>query len=467
MGLVTDRYAEGRSKWLAEKRAENDKYGFFYPTWGETGISPISNPDTKVPDINIPNINFPTANIPSIDLSKKYSDVDLSKYSGGYKKSDSVLGYENKANAAEDYVSNYGKHSYEKQAEWDSIIDQIQNRKEFNYDVNADALYKQYEDQFLRGANLAMQDTMGQASAMTGGYGNSYASTVGNQAYQQYMAGLTDIIPELEQRARENYNQDTADLYNKYSLYSDDYARSYGEWSDGYNMAVADRDYYASKADSEYAKDYGQYVDSYNRDYQKYWDDTQFGYAKDRDAVADAQWRANYDAQKAQFEYDKQMDEQALVSSMLQAAVSGSGTSSGTSSGGASENGANSANLEYYQEMLENEAYDMTPSGAATYINGLLTSGLITEEQASTLWAESGVGTRIDGVNYDSRGYVPGVSWEAIDNIVKGWDADEMTDLQQVASTLPLEARISMAYEEGWINEYEAEYLVEKYNITL
>lgn len=67
----------------------------------------------------------------------------------------------------------------------------------FNYDFNADALYQQYKDKYIQQGQLAMADTMGQAAAMTGGYGNSYAATVGNQAYQAQMQNLNDIVPEL------------------------------------------------------------------------------------------------------------------------------------------------------------------------------------------------------------------------------------------------------------------------------
>ena len=66
----------------------------------------------------------------------------------------------------------------------DDIMNRIMNREQFNYDLNADALYQQYKDQYIHGGNLAMQDTMGQATAMTGGYGNSYAQSAGQQTYQ-------------------------------------------------------------------------------------------------------------------------------------------------------------------------------------------------------------------------------------------------------------------------------------------
>ena len=57
----------------------------------------------------------------------------------------------------------------------DAALDAIGSRKAFSYDLNADALYRQYRDQYIRQGRRAMEDTMGAAAGLTGGYGNSYA----------------------------------------------------------------------------------------------------------------------------------------------------------------------------------------------------------------------------------------------------------------------------------------------------
>ena len=98
------------------------------------------------------------------------------------------------------------------------LLSQILNRPNFEYDLNADMLYQQYRDQYQRAGQQAMADTMGQAATMTGGYGNSYAASAGNQAYQQYLTQLNNIVPELYDRAYNRYNQEQSDLMNQYSL---------------------------------------------------------------------------------------------------------------------------------------------------------------------------------------------------------------------------------------------------------
>ena len=66
---------------------------------------------------------------------------------------------------------------------------------------------------------------MGQAAAMTGGYGNSYAQSVGQQAYNAQLDKLNDVIPELYQLAYDKYANEGQDLYNKYSLAADEHNR--------------------------------------------------------------------------------------------------------------------------------------------------------------------------------------------------------------------------------------------------
>lgn len=112
----------------------------------------------------------------------------------------------------------------------DSIMGQILAGQNFKYDFNEDAMYQQYKDAYARQAKLASQDVMGQAAAMTGGYGNSYAASVGNQAYQAELGKLNDVIPELYQLALDRHNMEQNKLMQKYSVYADDYNREYTQY---------------------------------------------------------------------------------------------------------------------------------------------------------------------------------------------------------------------------------------------
>jgi hypothetical protein len=189
-------------------------------------------------------------------------------------------------------------------------MDKINNREKFTYDLNGDALYQQYKDQYMAQGRLASADVMGQASAMTGGYGNSYAATVGNQAYQGYLQKLNDVVPELYNMAYNRYQQEGQDMKDMYSMYKDAYNTEYGEHRDkvaDYNTETAklydiynnernfdyskfstDRDFYNNAYNNERTYDYGLYSDAYNRAFGQY-----------QQGVAEDQWQKTYDLQKA------------------------------------------------------------------------------------------------------------------------------------------------------------------------
>ena len=118
------------------------------------------------------------------------------------------------------------------------LYDKIANRKDFTYDVNADAMYQQLKDQYIQGGRMAMMDTMGQAQAMTGGYGNSYAQGVGQQAYHGYLQGLNDQVPNLYQMALNRYIQQGDQLTDQYSMLTAQEAQDYSRWQDQQNLAL-------------------------------------------------------------------------------------------------------------------------------------------------------------------------------------------------------------------------------------
>ncbi len=194
-----------------------------------------------------------------------------------YDKEEELRAAEERKKNAENAVNNVGQFNYARQANYDNALDSLLNRKDFKFDVNNDALYKQMKENYANLGKLAMQDTIGQASAMTGGYGNSYAQTVGQQAYNSYMQQATDAIPELYQMALNRYSLEGDKLAQNLSALSSDRSTSYGEYQDAYNRAANERSYYEN-----------EYNNLYNLAYQAA-----------RDKVSDEQWAAQYALSKA------------------------------------------------------------------------------------------------------------------------------------------------------------------------
>jgi hypothetical protein len=161
------------------------------------------------------------------------------------------------------------------QADMDSLMSKIQNRQPFQYNVNADALYQQYKNSYIHNGQRAMQDTMGQAAALTGGYGSSYAQSVGQQAYNEYMTGLNDVIPELYQMALDKYDRDTDRLWDQYSVYADLDARDYSRHQDEQNAYYSQLDRLREDARYEAEQDYGRYASNYEAAYAQYQKDVE------------------------------------------------------------------------------------------------------------------------------------------------------------------------------------------------
>ena len=164
-------------------------------------------------------------------------------------------------------------------AELDRLYDQITNRKPFQYDLNQDALYQQYKEQYQRIGRTAMQDTMGQAASLTGGYGSTYAEQVGQQTYNAYLQSLNDIVPELYDRAYGRYQDEGQDLYNRYGLVSDRESMDYSKYRDTVS------DYYNDLADARSA-----YDSEWNKDYTQ-WSD-QLSYWQQKAAQEQAYWQS-------------------------------------------------------------------------------------------------------------------------------------------------------------------------------
>lgn len=166
---------------------------------------------------------------------------------------------------------------FSKQQNWDANTSKLENMKDFTYDVNGDALYQQYKDQYVNQGKLAMMDTMGQAAAMTGGYGNSYAQSVGQQAYQGYLQQLNDKIPELYKLALDKYNSEKDNLYRMNDLYQNLFTTEYGQYRDDVSDYNTERNYLTDRADTTYERDFNTaYTEnqSYNNNLEKnrnYW----------------------------------------------------------------------------------------------------------------------------------------------------------------------------------------------------
>ena len=97
------------------------------------------------------------------------------------------------------------------------LYDEIVSRPAFQYDPLGDPLYRSYRTQMITEGSRAMRDTAGEASALTGGYGSTYAQSLGQQQYAQYLERLGRVMPELYEAAYKRYRDEGEDLWTQFS----------------------------------------------------------------------------------------------------------------------------------------------------------------------------------------------------------------------------------------------------------
>lgn len=170
-------------------------------------------------------------------------------------------------------------------------LDKILNQKDFQYRLDGDALYRRYRDQAVRDGQRAMSDTMGQAAALTGGYGNSYAQSVGQQAYARQMEGLADRIPELYSLAMEQYKLRAQGLKDRYGILSDADSTQYSRYADSLAAWQEEADRLQRQYESARDSDYGAY----------------------RDDVADWKWQEEFDENKRRYDQQWEADHPTLT----------------------------------------------------------------------------------------------------------------------------------------------------------
>ena len=187
------------------------------------------------------------------------------------------------------YTSKFG-------AQLEQILQKITNPEKFKYTFNGDEIFKSYADEYTQRGKQASLDTMGQAAALTGGYGNSYASQAANQQYQQYLNSLYDRGMDLYDRAYQRWLDEQNNTMDQYSVLAQQDNTDYGRYRDQYGDWEKDRDYYTGRYDTENERDYSRYQNNL-----QYWT----GLAQ----VENADYRSEQDRQEAIRQYNQNFAE--------------------------------------------------------------------------------------------------------------------------------------------------------------
>ena len=190
----------------------------------------------------------------------------LAELERGYQPSEDVAA----ARAYRDSVAAMQPEGYTSgfEARLQELYDQIAGREAFSYDPEEDEMYKRYARLYAAQGAAAMEDAMGQAAALTGGYGSSYAQAVGQQAYDRYLGELAALVPELRQAALAEYTQEGKALTDRYGLLRQQESAAYDRWQD----TVAQWQKALAQAQSEYDDTAAQDAKSYQTMLKHYQD---------------------------------------------------------------------------------------------------------------------------------------------------------------------------------------------------
>ena len=180
-------------------------------------------------------------------------------------------------------------------AQINDIYNQIMNRGKFKYSLSSDPLYQEAREQYTGQGQMAMMNTMGQAAALTGGYGSSYSQAVGQQQYNAYLQNLNQLVPEYYDRAFNQWQAEGSDLYNKYGLTKDLADTEYSKYRDQMSDYWSNVDYLANQESNAYNRGFENHWNAENANMSNYWNSANLAntnYWKSQDMAFDNYWKS-------------------------------------------------------------------------------------------------------------------------------------------------------------------------------
>ena len=243
----------------------------------------------------------------------------------------------------------YYKEDYQNpyQSQYDQALNAVMNQKGWSYNPENDQAYQAAKKQYMREADRATQNTMGQAAAMTGGIPSTAAVNAASQAGDYYRTQLSDQLGNYMDKSYQRYIDAIGNDYDRLSALrsmSNDARDQYDtDRNFGYNQWTDDLGYRTDREQTEYERK----QDEYNKQMaEKQYKDALMldmidSYMQQYDKTGERSYRKQAEAllnEVAKQYYSFPEEETKTVSS------SGSGGSSGgsakKSSGGGSSGGS-------------------------------------------------------------------------------------------------------------------------------
>lgn len=263
------------------------------------------------------------------------------------------------------YVSKY-------QDQINALTARLMGAAPFSYDPDSDPTYQQYKESYTRSGERAMQDTLGQIAARTGGLASSYAASASQQAYDNYMAALADKVPELKQLAYSMYLDEQSALRSNLNTLLSLEQSEYAKYLDALSQYNADRNFA-----------YGQFTDERNFDYQTDRDaladeryDQQWDYQLSRDEISDSRYDQEWDYQLSRDKLEDQRYAQQWAAAQAQQAQQSDQSDQSDQQQRSAAYDTISKRASQYKDAEE----------AMAYLERAVEGGYITEEEAAFIY---------------------------------------------------------------------------------
>ncbi|MBQ6838603.1 MAG: peptidoglycan-binding protein, partial [Clostridia bacterium] len=280
-------------------------------TWGKLNASSQNTNNNVQQNQNNLNTNSSSNFSESIELPERPE----------YVKSQAVIDAENKVKEWENGAPSAYESKYSQQIE--SILNDILNRERFEYNLNADPLYHQYRELYTENGKKAMMDTVADASALTGGYGNTYAISAGSEAYHEYLNNLNSVALDLRDRAYETYKDEGEKLFDDIAVLRSLDGDDYKKYLDELNRYYKDGDYLIESLANMTDAEFGAFLATVDA-----WEnDRDFSFKEYMDSLDRQEFQKELEFKKAEAER-KQANEDRDYALQLQKLYSSSSSSS-------------------------------------------------------------------------------------------------------------------------------------------
>ena len=217
--------------------------------------------------------------------NKKLSELDKFEYSddAGLKKL-----YKEADKDYNSWINNPEKYGYNAYSgDVDSLFNQLMNQEKFSYDPKTDKLFQMYKEQYQNMGQRAMQNQMGAASALSGGYNSSAAQTSSQNAYRGFLNALSKRAGETYQNAVDRYRYNQQNLLDKFGAARD----MNNSGNEAYWKGADIRNQKANSA-------YNAYNDERNFQYNSFSGDRNFYQNQGKNAMDQLNWLKEYALQK-------------------------------------------------------------------------------------------------------------------------------------------------------------------------